>query len=227
MTKSRNNRNRKTRKNRSNKRNRRQNGGGGGAGWSPYGALSPQAYYLAENKPYDACLGAERPGQIAFQPTGGLPGMSQKGGAYTNNLAAGTLAGFAQIDKVGCTPNLLNPLNPPAAAPQASPVLTRIQSGGVGLVGASDMGVYEASTARYMAGTPSPIISATGVPIMINKPLDDTLISRACVQTAGRRLYRKNKNNRKSRKNRSNRNNRSNRKNRSNRNNRSNRKNRN
>jgi hypothetical protein len=191
MAKSRKDRNRKTRKNRSNKRNRRQNGGGGGAGWSPYGAISPQAYWVADNKPYDACLGAERPGQIAFQPTGGLPGMSQRGGAYTNNLAAGTLAGFAQIDKVGCTPNLLNPLN---------------QHGGAGLIGASDMGVYEAPTARYTAGLANPIVSSTGVPLMINQALNPTLISKACVQTAGRRRNRKNKNNRKSRKNRNNRN---------------------
>jgi hypothetical protein len=196
MVKSRKDRNRKTRKNRSNKRNRRQNGGGGGAGWSPYGALSPQAYYLADNKPYDACLGAARPGQIAFQPTGGLPGMSQRGGAYTNNLAAGTLAGFAQIDKVGCTPNLINPLN---------------QRGGAGLLGASDMGVYEAPTARYTAGLANPIVSSTGVPLMINQALNPTLISKACVQTAGRRRHRKNKNNRKSRKSRKNRSNRSNR----------------
>jgi hypothetical protein len=149
MVKSRTDRNRKSRKNRSNRRNRltrnRQNGGGGGAGWSPYGAISPQAYWVVDNKPYDACLAATRPGQISYQPTGGLPGMSsglQKGGRYTNNLEAGTLAGFAQIDKVACTPNLTDPLNPPTPPSNySSPVLTRLQTGGVGLVGASDMGV--------------------------------------------------------------------------------------
>ena len=177
MAKSRKDRNRKTRKNRSNKHNRRQNGGGGGAGWSPYGAISPQAYWVADNKPYDACLGAERPGQIAFQPTGGLPGMSQRGGRYTNNLEAGSIAGFAQIDKVACQPNPTNPLN--------------VQRGGVGLVGASDTGVYEASTARYTAGLANPIISSTGVPLMINQPMNSTLISKACVQTAGRRRHRR------------------------------------
>jgi hypothetical protein len=193
MAKSRKDRNRKsTRKNRSNRR--RQNGGGGGAGWSPFGAISPQAYWVVDNKPYDACLSATRPGQISYHPTGGLPGMSsglQKGGRYTNNLEAGTLAGFAQIDKVGCTPNLTDPLNPPAAAPQASPVLTRLQTGGVGLVGASDTGVYEAPTARYSVNPPNQtIMAATGTPIAINLPLNPTMISRACVQTAGRRRRR-------------------------------------
>jgi hypothetical protein len=216
MVKSRKDRNRKSRKNRSNRRNRltrnhRQNGGGGGAGWSPFGAISPQAYWVVDNKPYDACLSATRPGQIAFQPTGGLPGMSsgvQKGGRYTNNLEAGTLAGFAQIDKVACTPNLTDPLNPPATpSTYASPVLTRLQTGGVGLVGASDTGVYEAPTSRYMVNPPNPIISATGVPIAINLPLNPTLISKACTQTGGRRRHRHSKNckcrkHRKSRKNR-------------------------
>ena len=103
--------------------------------------------------------------------------MSQRGGRYTNNLEAGSIAGFAQIDKVACQPNPTNPLN--------------VQRGGVGLVGASDTGVYEASTARYTAGLANPIISSTGVPLMINQPMNSTLISKACVQTAGRRRHRR------------------------------------
>jgi len=217
MVKSRKDRNRKSRNNRSNRRNRltrnrRQNGGGGGAGWSPYGAISPQAYWVVDNKPYDACLAATRPGQISYQPTGGLPGMSsglQKGGRYTNNLEAGTLAGFAQIDKVPCQGNLINPLNPPATPSNySSPVLTRLQTGGVGLVGASDTGVYEAPTARYMVNPPNQtIMASTGVPIAINLPLNPTLISRACIQTGGknrknRKTERKNRKNRKDRKDR-------------------------
>ena len=137
----------------------------------------------------------------------------QKGGRYTNNLEAGTLAGFAQIDKVACQPNLTDPLNPPTPPSNyASPVLTRLQTGGVGLVGASDTGVYEAPTARYSVNPPNQtIMAATGTPIAINLPLNPTMISRACLQTGGknrknRKTERKNRKDRKERKNRKNRN---------------------
>jgi hypothetical protein len=95
------------------------------------------------------------------------------GGAYTNNLGS-NIAGFAQIDKLGCTANHINPLN---------------QRGGVGLAAAKDMGVYEAPTARY-THEPSQFVGSTGAPILLNRALDTTAWSRSCSQTAGSRRRR-------------------------------------
>jgi hypothetical protein len=158
-----------------NRKNRRRHSGGGqGSGYEPGGALNPgSANGLMVNRSYDACMTSSRPGQLAFAPSGGLPGM--KGGRYTNNLTQ-NYAGFAQIDKVGCTPNHVNPYNK--------------QSGGVGLAAAKDMGVYEAHTARYTT-QPSLFSNSVGAPILLNKPLDSVAWSKACTQTAGRRRGRK------------------------------------
>lgn len=172
------------------KRRNRYLGGGQGSGLEPGAPLVPGLGSDAQiHKAYDACAGAARPGQIAYSPTGGLPGM--RGGAYTNNLENG-IAGFAQIDKVGCQPNLLNPLNQHMR-----------QSGGVGLQSAKDMGVYEASTARYSQAA-SPWTNSVGAPVLLNQPLDARMWSKACTQTAGRRKNRKNRTRKgkKSRKNR-------------------------
>ena len=98
----------------------------------------------------------------------GLLGM--RGGAYTNNLSQ-NYNGFAQIDKINCTPNHINPLN---------------QRGGVGVAAAKDMGVYEAHTARYTS-EPSQWSGSTGAPILLNRALDGAAWSKACTQTAGRR----------------------------------------
>jgi len=148
-------------------------GGGQGSGYEPGGALNPGlANGLMTNRSYDACMTSSRPGQMSFSASGGLPGM--RGGAYTNNLTQNH-AGFAQIDKVGCTPNYVNPLN---------------QHGGVGLRGASDMGVYEAHTARYTT-EPSQFVGSTGAPILLNRPLDGVAWSKSCSQTAGRRYKKK------------------------------------
>jgi len=161
------------------KRNMRKyvkRGGGQGSGWEPGGALNPSlGNGLMENRSYDACMTASRPGQIAYSAVGGLPGMSgMKGGRYTNVLTD-NMAGFARIDKVGCELNAMNPLN---------------QRGGVGLRGASDMGVYEAPTARYTT-EPSQFVGPTGSPILLNRALDGVAWSKACTQTAGRRRYKK------------------------------------
>jgi len=154
-----------------NRKNRRRHSGGAqGSGYEPGGALNPGlANGLMVNRSYDACMSSPRPGQISFSSSGGLPGM--RGGRYTNNLTQ-NYAGFAQIDKVGCTPNHINPYNK--------------QSGGVGLAAAKDMGVYEAPTARYTT-QPSLFSNSVGAPILLNKPLDTVAWSKACTQTAGRR----------------------------------------
>lgn len=101
----------------------------------------------------------------------------QSGGRYTNNLST-DIAGFAQIDKIPCEPNWKNPLNP--------------QSGGGsgGLANASDMGVYEAPTARY-THAPSQWSDSVGAPVLLNQPLDAKMWSRACTQTGGKRKGRK------------------------------------
>jgi hypothetical protein len=125
-----------------------------------------------ENHSYDACMTASRPGQLAYSAVGGLPGM--RGGRYTNNLTQNH-AGFAQIDKVGCTPNHVNPLN---------------QHGGVGLHSAAGAPVLEESTARYTT-EPSQFVGGTGAPILLNRALDQVAWSKACTQTAGRRRYKK------------------------------------
>jgi len=159
----------KTRKLQKGRKMRKHRGGGQGSGYEPGGALNPQlANGLMVNRSYDACMSSSRPGQISYASTGGLPGM--KGGRYTNNLSS-PIAGFAQIDKVGCTPNHINPYN---------------QRGGVGLMAAKDMGVYEAPTARYTT-EPSQWAGSTGAPILLNKALDGAAWSRSCTQTAGRR----------------------------------------
>lgn len=280
------NRNRRNRKNtrkdrRKGRRASRRNmvGGGQGAGWTIGPAVAPEAPYAATNQPYDACLSAPRPGQIAYSDQGGLPGMGapvmkgggmnmptmmkdafmqkpptppqpmkggamsnvppgpimkegfmerpvmpmmlseitpqsggacpsgcanpangdldkipfqgvQSGGRYTFNLEAGDMQGFAQVDKIPCEPNWKNPLNP--------------QSGGGsgGLANASDMGVYEAPTARYTQ-SPSQWTDSVGAPVLLNVPLDAKMWSRACTQTGGKRKGRKNmRKNRKTRRNR-------------------------
>jgi hypothetical protein len=171
--KSRKDRKRQGRRNRKSNRNR-QNGGGQGSGWEPGAPLVPGIASDAQvHQRYDACLSVPRTGQITYSPTGGLPGM--KGGRYTNNLTA-NYAGFAQIDKIACQPNPTNPLN---------------QHGGVGLQSAQDMGVYEASTARY-THAPSQWTDSVGAPVLLNQPLDAKMWSRACTQTAGGRSGRRN-----------------------------------
>ena len=62
-------------------------GGGQGAGWTIGPAVAPEAPYAQTNQPYDACLSAPRPGQIAYSDQGGLPGMGapvMKGGGMSN-----------------------------------------------------------------------------------------------------------------------------------------------
>lgn len=169
------------------KRTRKHRGGSQGSGYEPGGALLRGVQLDAQIvKPYDACMTVARPGQMAFSSMGGLPGM--RGGAYTNNLDSG-IAGFAQVDKVACQPNLTNPLN---------------QRGGVGLQSAQDMGVYEAPTARY-AQAASSFTNSVGAPILLNQPLDARMWSRACTQTAGgflRKRQQKTKSHKKSKKSR-------------------------
>jgi hypothetical protein len=144
---------------------------GGGRGYEPGGALNPGAGNgLMVSRSYDSCMSASRPGQIGFSATGGLPGM--KGGRYTTSLE-GPIAGLAEYNKVGCTPNHVNPLN---------------QHGGVGLIGSKDMGVYEAHSARYTT-QPSQWTGSTGAPVLLNKGLDGTAWSKSCSQTAGSRRH--------------------------------------
>ena len=170
----------------SRRRNRSYSGGGQGSGWEPGAPLVPGLGSDAQvHKAYDACAGAPRPGQIAYSPSGGLPGM--RGGAYTNNLDNG-IAGFAQIDKVGCQPNLVNPLNQHVA-----------QNGGVGVQSAQDMGVYEAPTARY-AQAASPWTNSVGAPVLLNQPLDAKMWSKAC--NGGSRKVKKSRKSRKGKKSR-------------------------
>jgi len=148
-------------------------GGGQGSGWEPGGPLTPSlANGLMNNRSYDSCMTIARPGQLSYSSLGGIPGM--KGGRYTNNLTQNH-AGFAQIDKVGCTPNHVNPYN---------------QHGGVGLQNASVGGPLEESTARYTT-TPSQFTNSVGAPILLNRPLDQLAWSKSCTQTAGRRRYKK------------------------------------
>lgn len=156
-------------------RTRKHRGGGQGAGYEPGGELNRGASNgLMVHRSYDSCMSASRPGQIGFSSTGGLPGM--KGGRYTTSLE-GPIAGLAEYNKVGCTPNHVNPLN---------------QRGGVGLLGSKDMGVYEAPTARYTT-EPSQWAGSTGAPVLLNKGLDATAWSKSCTQTAGRRRRHKGK----------------------------------
>ena len=151
---------------------KKHRGGGQGAGFTPGGPLVGFPLNAQVNTKYDACLSATRPGQMDFVMSKGLPGM-MKGGRYTNNLAS-NYAGFPQIDKIPCESPITNPMNP------------RIQAGGVGPQSASDMGVWEAHTARYTTA-PSQWAGSTGAPVLLNQALDPKMWSRACTQTAGRR----------------------------------------
>lgn len=150
-------------------RHRKHRGGGAASGYEPGGALNPgSGNGLMVSRPYDACMSSSRPGQMSYSSTGGLPGM--RGGRYTTSLE-GPIAGLAEYNKVGCTPNHTNPLN---------------QRGGVGLASAKDMGVYEAHTARYTTA-PSQWTGSTGAPVLLNQPLSGSMWSKSCTQTAGRR----------------------------------------
>ena len=183
-----------------NKRTRRSGhrGGGGGSGWTMGGPLLPgSGTDMTTNQRYDACLSASRPGQIPFSQAGGLPGM--KGGAYTNNLSAATLGGFAQIDRdtSHCMPNHSNPLNN-----------GRIQGGGAavgpggGSLLASAAPILEEHTARYTTA-PSQWTGSTGAPVLLNVPLDGKMWSKACSQTGGKRKNKNKSNKNKSKKNKS------------------------
>ena len=174
-----------------NKRTRRSGhrGGGGGGGWTMGGPLLPgSGTDMTTNQRYDACLSAARPGQIPFSQSGGLPGM--KGGAYTNNLSAASLGGFAQIDRdtSHCMPNHSNPMN-----------TGRLVQGGGAAVGpgggsllASAAPILEEHTARYTTA-PSMWSGSTGAPVLLNQPLDGKMWSKACSQTGGKRKNKKNK----------------------------------
>lgn len=169
---------RKSKKTRRVNRVRKLRGGGQGSGWTPGGALNPGLPNgLSVNQSYDACLGAQRPGQMAFSATGGLAGM--RGGAYTNVMPSdNSLAGFTEISKLPCTPN---------------------QRGGVGLQAASASPVLTEVGARYTTA-PSQFTNSVGAPILINQPLSGAAWSKACTQTAGRRHNKKSKKTRKARK---------------------------
>lgn len=190
----------RTQRNRRSQRNRMMHGGGQGAGWTMGGPLVPGlASDAMTRQSYDACLGASRPGQIAFSQTGGLPGMSgmgvMKGGAYTNNLS-GNIAGFAQIDRDAshCMPNHANPMNNG---------MIKQSGGGTSIsVAASASPILEEHTARYTTA-PSQWTGSTGAPVLLNQPLNGVAWSKACTQTGGRRRHRKNKNKNKKNKNRS------------------------
>ena len=182
-------------------RKHKHRGGSQGSGYEPGGALLRGVQIDAQVvKPYDACMTVARPGQMSFSSMGGLPGM--RGGRYTNNLDSG-IAGFAQIDKVACQPNLTNPLNQRGGlASQVGGFASQV--GGVGLQSAQDMGVYEAPTARY-AQAASSFTNSVGAPILLNQPLDARMWSRACTQTAGgflRKSQQKTKSHKKSKKSR-------------------------
>jgi hypothetical protein len=159
------------------KQMRKHRGGSQGSGYEPGGALNPgSGNGLMVNRSYDACMTSSRPGQMSYAPSSGLPGM--RGGRYTTSLD-GPIAGLAEYNKVGCTPNHVSPLN---------------QHGGVGLASAKDMGVYEAHTARYTTA-PSQWTGSTGAPVLLNQPLSGSMWSKSCSQTAGsRRKNRKNRN---------------------------------
>jgi hypothetical protein len=151
------------------KNRRKHSGGGQGSGYEPGGSLNPSlANGLQVHRAYDSCMTSSRPGQMSYSATGGLPGM--RGGAYTTSLE-GPIPGLAEYNKVGCTPNHVSPLN---------------QHGGVGLTSAKDMGVYEAHSARYTTA-PSQWTGSTGAPVLLNQPLNGTMWSKSCSQTAGRR----------------------------------------
>lgn len=160
---------------RSKRTKRSKHSGGAGFGYEPGGPLLRGTQLDAMvTKPYDGCMTVNRPGQMSYSATGGLPGM--RGGAYTTALN-GSIPGLAQYDKLPCDTSLsgFNPLNKHFA-----------QAGGVGLQSASDMGVYEAHSARY-SQSPSSWTNSVGAPVLNNVPLSSTLWSRACTQTAGRR----------------------------------------
>jgi len=183
--------NKRTQRKRS-ERNRKMQGGGQGAGWTMGGPLVPGlASDATVRQSYDACLGASRPGQISFAPSGGLPGM--KGGAYTNNLSS-NIAGFAQIDRdpSHCMPNHSNPANN-----------GMIQNGGGSIsVAASATPILEEHTARYTTA-PSQWVGSTGAPILLNQALNGQAWSKACAQTGGKRSKVKAKKGKKSRKSKS------------------------
>ena len=148
-------------------------GGGQGFGYGPGSALLPGVQLDAQvHQRYDACAGADRPGQLAFATTGGLPGM--KGGRYSVDVGSPTIAGFAEVNKVPCE----------------APLTRTAQAGGVGLQSASDMGVLQEGTARYTTA-PSGWVSQVGAPVLLNQPLDQVAWSKACTQTAGRRTRMK------------------------------------
>jgi len=163
-------------------------GGGQGAGWTMGGPLVPGlASDAMVRQTYDACLGASRPGQIAFSQGGGLPGMSgmQRGGAYTTSLE-GPIAGLAEYnrDATHCLPNHSNPMNNGSIQ----------RGGGTSIsVAASASPILEQHTARYTTA-PSQWTGSTGAPVLLNQPLNGQAWSKACTQTGGRRRGRGRKN---------------------------------
>jgi len=155
-------------------------GGGAGSGWTGGASIGGLALGTQINERYDACLSADRPGQISFSQAAGLPGM--KGGAYTNNLS-NNIAGFAQIDRdpSHCMPNHTNSMNN-----------GKIQGGGAavgpggGSILASASPILEEYNANYTTA-PSQWVGSTGAPVLLSQPLNGQMWSKACTQTGGRR----------------------------------------
>lgn len=160
---------------------RKMRGGGAGSGWTGGASIGGLALGSQINERYDACLSADRPGQIAFSQAAGLPGM--KGGAYTNNLSNG-IAGFAQIDRdpSHCMPNHMNLMNTGSIKQFGG---AAVGPGG-GSILASASPILEEYNANYTTA-PSQWVGSTGAPVLLSQPLNGQMWSKACTQTGGRR----------------------------------------
>lgn len=164
----------------------RVRGGGGGGGWTAGGPIVPGLASDAQvNKVYDGCLSAERPGSIPFYNTG--RGVPMSGGAYTNNLSGGPIAGFAEIqrDASHCTPNHVNTMNNGKIMQGGASAGPAVGVAGIPIA-ASAAPILQEDTARY-TGNPSQWTSSVGAPIWLNQSLDAKMWSKACTQTGGKR----------------------------------------
>jgi len=182
---------RKLRKSR--KSYKRKHSGGGSSAYTFGQAVAPGAPYASQVVPVSACQAVARPGEImGYSPPGrgGLPGFggggsrrrskrtrrqrSIRGGGWTVNTAAPLGGPNVLVDNTRIRPCTFG----------GGRRSSKKQRGGASLLGSPDLAAYQAPNAGY-TNNPSPWVSSSGAPVLLQQPYAASAMNPACIKTAG------------------------------------------